>query len=215
MRTRLRRLACAFAGVIFLTAAFLPVRYVAVARVLLPPAPLAIGPFVVKAATFDMSVSGEQGSRVLAIEHWGAEPRAAAAAVNAFLRTQLADGITVIDEAGVPFEQVGPGTQKKVAMGWLGVMLLVLAWVKKKKAKPSDRSLVRHALRFAQHGEKTLLIDTGEKLRVVLSREAAAAARPQLKILARLAGGALVVARLEGRTVACARRRGGKSVANS
>jgi len=83
----LARIACAVASVALLTLAFMPVRYAAVARVLLPPAHPYIGPFVGKAPTHDMSVSGEPGSRVLAIEHWGHEPHAAAAAVNSFLRT--------------------------------------------------------------------------------------------------------------------------------
>jgi hypothetical protein len=55
--------------------------------------------------------------------------------------------------------------------------------------------VVRHAIRLAQLGQKTLLVDTGSKFRVVLSDAAAAALAPELKILASLAGGALLVAR--------------------
>src|SRR5262245_22881705 len=87
-RTPMRKLACAacaISAVVFMTLAFAPVRYAAVARVLLPQAHSDIGPFVVRAATFDMSVSGELGSRIIAIEHWSEQPQAAAAAVNAFL----------------------------------------------------------------------------------------------------------------------------------
>src|SRR5258708_34864217 len=120
MRTGMNRFACAVCailGVIFLTLALLPARYAAVARVLLPQAHGEIGSFVVKAATFDMSVSGEPGSRVLAIEHWDADPQAAADAVNMFLRARLADDMVVIDEAAVPFAPVGPGKRARLAWG--------------------------------------------------------------------------------------------------
>jgi hypothetical protein len=65
----------------------------------------------------------------------------------------------------------------------------------KSRSQTEDRLVVRQALRFAQLGQKTLLVDTGAKFRVVLSTDIAVALRPRLRILARLAGGALVVAR--------------------
>lgn len=209
------RIASALAAVVFLTLALAPVRYAAVARVLLPPGRSDIGPFVVKAATFDMSVSGEPGSRVLAIEHWGVEPRAAADAVNAFVASRLEEGMTLIDEAPVPFTQVGPGTGLRLVYGFLAAALLAGCFVRTKKTFPSERSLIRHALRFVRNGEKAMLIDTGEEMRVVLSREAAQPAAPQLRILATFAGGRLVVARVERKSVAWPRRAASRSVANS
>ena len=195
-------------SVIFLTLAFLPERYAAVARVLLPPAHSDIGPFVVKAATFDMSVSGEPGSRVLAIEHWAPEPRAAADAVNAFIGSQLTAEMTVIDAAPVPYAPVGPGKSLRTFYAVFGFVLFALNFsFRKPRPKIFDRSLVRHALRFARHGEKTLLVETGGRL--VLARELDAGAR--LKILATFFGGSLVLAR----TVAVPRRRSAKNVANS
>ena len=194
-------------GVIFLTFAFLPVRYAAVGRVLLAPAHNDIGPFVVKAATFDMSVSGEPGSRVLAIEHWAPEPRAAADAVNAFLGARLSSDMTVIDRAAVPYAPVGPGRLLKTAYGFLGLVLLSFLFLRTRKLSLADRSIVRHALRFARSGERTLLVETHGRL--VLARELDADAR--FKIVATFLGGALILAR----TVAEPRRRSANSVANS
>ena len=196
------------AGVIFLTLALFPVRYAAVGRVLLAPAHSDIGLFVVKAATFDMSVSGEPGSRVLAIEHWAPEPRAAADAVNAFLGAHLTADMTVIDAAAVPYSQVGPGTTLRFGYGLLGLLLLGMIFYRKAERRGVlDRPIVRHALRFARSGERTLLVETAGRL--VLARELDADAR--FKILATFLGGSLVVAR----TVAAPRRRSAKDVANS
>jgi hypothetical protein len=192
---------CAILSVIFVTLAFAPVRYAATARVLLPEAHSDIGLFVVKAAGFDMSVSGEPGSRVLEIGHWDREPHAAAQAVNEFLRTHLTAGMTVIDEAAVPYRPVGPDKQARLGFGFLAVLFLA-GMLFRKKSKPNpDRSLVRHALRFARHGEQTVLVETQGRL--VLSH----ASSPEYRILARLLGGALIVARLESRSVAVPRRR--------
>jgi hypothetical protein len=195
------------AGVILVTFALAPVRYAAVGRVLLAPAHGDIGPFVVKAATFDMSVSGEPGSRVLAIEHWAPEPRAAADAVNAFLGARLTADMTVIDAATVPYAPVGPGRSLRMLYGILGPVLLLFPFLKNRKLSLPDRSIVRHALRFAKNGEKTLLVETEGRL--MLAREPDADTR--FKVLATFLGGSLIVAR----TVADPRRRGAKNVANS
>ena len=106
----------------------------------------------------------------------------------------------VLDEASVPFAPQGPGPHMRMALGAAGLLLLVFPIFilkSKSRSRAPDRSVVRHALRFAQLGQKTLLVDTGSKFRVVLSDEAAAALEPELKILASLAGGALLVARQE------------------
>ena len=79
--------------------------------------------------------------------------------------------------------------------------------MKTSKLSLPDRSIVRHALRFAKSGERTLLLENGGRL--VLARELDAGTR--FKILATFFGGSLVVAR----TVADPRRRGAKTVANS
>ena len=58
-------------------------------------------------------------------------------------------------------------------------------------AAPS-RSAVRLALRIARYGEKVVLVDTGTNIRI---ERPGVTGRPELQILASLAGGALVVAR--------------------
>jgi len=108
------------------------------------------------------------------------------------------DGMLVIDEASVPFAPRGPGPPMRVALGVAALLLLafpIFIFRSKSRSQAPDRSVVRHAIRFAQLGQKTLLVDTGTRFRVVLSDEAAAALAPELEILARLAGGALLVAR--------------------
>jgi hypothetical protein len=186
-------------AIALLVLALLPARYVATARVLLPPRPSESGPFMAKAAALDVAVSAERGSRVLSLRRAGADPAQAALAVNAFLRAHAADdGMIVIDEAGVPFAPRGPGAQMRAALGAAGLLLFVFSVCIlkfKSRSEAPARSVVRQALRFAQLGQKTLLVDTGTRFRVVLSSDTAAALQPELKILASLAGGTLVVAR--------------------
>jgi hypothetical protein len=62
----------------------------------------------------------------------------------------------------------------------------------RKRAAPPSRSAVRLALRIARYGEKIVLVDTGTSIRI---ERAGATRRPDLQVLASLAGGALVVAR--------------------
>jgi hypothetical protein len=181
-----------------LAAALLPVRYAASARVLSPRPPFDPAAFAVAAEAYGVTVGGEAGSRVLVVEHVGADPARAASAVNAFLRARASERMLVIDEASVPFAPQGPGPRMKAAAGVAGLLLLafsVFIFRSKSESPAPERSVVRQALRFAQLGQKTLLVDTGTRFRVVLSRDAAAALEPELKILANLAGGALVVAR--------------------
>src|SRR5947207_3109790 len=140
--------ACAIAAVIFMTIALAPARYAAIARVLLPQAHYDIGPFVVKAATLDMSIGGEPGSRILSIEHWDADPQAAAAAVNAFLHERLPAELTVVDAAAVPYRPVGPTKGTRAILGLLAFGFFTAIFLFKKPKPVSDRSLVRHALRL-------------------------------------------------------------------
>ena len=184
---------------VLLAGALLPVRYEATARVLLPRPPFDAATFADKAAAYGMTVDAGSRSRVLSLHHVAADPARAATAVNAFLREHVAEGMLVIDEAGVPFVPDGPGPAMRAGLGAAGLALLVLpilVFLKLKNGnRAPDRAVVRHALRFAQLGQKTLLVDTGTELRVVLSGDAAAALGPELEILASLAGGALTVAR--------------------
>ena len=206
--------ACAIAGVIFTTLALAPVRYAAIARVLLPQAYGDIGPFVVKAAVLDMSVSGEPGSRILSIEHWDADPQEAAAAVNAFLRDRLPADLTVVDQAAVPYRPIGPGKAMRLVYGVLAVLFFTAMFFRRRAQPRSDRPLVRHALRFARSGEKTVLVEANGRL--MLSRNAfSESANPEYRILATLLGGALIIARQESRAVAVARRRSAGTVVNS
>jgi hypothetical protein len=187
------------AAVLLLAGALLPVRYAATARVLTPPPPFDSAGFAAKAAAYDVTVGAEGASRVLSVQRVAADPARAAATVNAFLRAHASAGMLVIDEASMPFAPRGPGPQMRAALAVTGLLLLFFIFKtrlkSKKRSEAPDRSVVRHALRFAQLGQKTLLVDTGTKFRVVLSGDAAAALGPELKILASLAGGALIVAR--------------------
>jgi len=183
---------------VLLAGALLPARYAATARVLLPRPPFDSSAFVAKAEAYGMTAGAEAGSRVLRVQHVAADPARAAAAANEFLRAHASKGMLVLDEASVPFAPQGPGPQMRMALGVTGLLLLVLPILvlkSKSTSKGPDRSVVRHALRFARLGQRTLLVDTGTKFRVVLSNDAAAALEPDLKILASLAGGALIVAR--------------------
>lgn len=58
---------------------------------------------------------------------------------------------------------------------------------------PGDRSAVRLALRLAKLGQRTMLVESGARVRVVTLKEAAQG--PRLQYVAALAGGALILAR--------------------
>jgi hypothetical protein len=58
---------------------------------------------------------------------------------------------------------------------------------------PLDRSAVRLALRLASLGQRTLLVESGARMRVVRMQEAAQG--PRLQYVAALANGALILAR--------------------
>jgi hypothetical protein len=84
----------------------------------------------------------------------------------------------------------------------LGIMLLPRR--KPGPAQLPSRSVVQLAIRLAQRGQRTLLVESGSRLRLVHSGS------PHLKVLAALAGGALLVAREPQRgvaTVAAPRRK--------
>jgi hypothetical protein len=183
---------------LLLAAALLPVRYEATARVLLPRQ-FDATVFADKAAAYDVTVDAESRSRVLSLRHAAADPARAAAAVNAFLRAHVTERMLVIDDASVPLASLGPGPQMRAGLAVAAIALLVFMFVAlfkvKSASKAPDREVVQYALRFAQLGQKTLIVDTGTKFRVVLSGDTAAALKPELEILASLAGGALTVAR--------------------
>jgi hypothetical protein len=181
---------------LLLAGALLPVRYEATARVLLPPQ-FDAAAFADRAAAYDVTVDAGSRSRVLSLHHAAADPARAAAAVNAFLGAHVTERMLVIDEASVPFASLGPGPRMRAGLAVTAIALLLLAVLFKVKrgSKAPDREVVQYALRFAQLGQKTLIVDTGSKFRVVLSGDAAAALEPELEILASLAGGALTVAR--------------------
>jgi hypothetical protein len=182
-----------------LAAALLPVRYEATARVLVPRPPFDAAAFADKAAAYGMTIGAESRSRVLSLHHAAADPARAAAAVNAFLQAHAPEGMLVVDEASVPFVSGERGPRMRAILGGAGLLFLILPillFLKRKTAgKAPERAVVQYALRFAQHGQKTLIVDTGTRFRVVLSGDAAAALEPRLEILASLAGGALTVAR--------------------
>ncbi len=206
---------------VLLAAALLPVRYEAVARVLLPRQFDASG-FAATAAACDVTAGAESGSRVLSLRHAAADPARAAAELNGFLLAHVPPGMLVIDEASAPFAFHGPGPRTRAALAAAAVFLVVLVFPVlalsrlEKGSKAPEREVVRYALRFAQLGQKTLLVETGTTFRVVLSGDAAAALGPKLEILASLAGGALTVARtIERPAVAWGRREDHKAVVNS
>jgi hypothetical protein len=74
----------------------------------------------------------------------------------------------------------------------LGLPLLMLL-PRRKPQGPLDRSAVRLALRLARVGQRTLLVESGDHLRVVRIHDAAAG--PKLQYVAALADGALLLAR--------------------
>jgi hypothetical protein len=158
----------------FAVAALVPSRYVAVARVLTPPLPFDASALAVRAATQDISVSGERGSRVLSLEHTATEPRAAAAQLNGFLERGLSGEIVVIDRAGVPFRPLGPGRALLWGMALLLACSGLLLLRRRRAVSLADRALVRLAITVAKLGNRALLIDTGGKFRLVLSREVSA-----------------------------------------
>ena len=78
-----------------------------------------------------------------------------------------------------------------------GLPLLPLLRRRSAHQGPVDRSAVRLALRLAQLGQRTLLVETGARMRVVTLQEAARG--PQLQYIGARSNGALILARTPGR----------------
>jgi hypothetical protein len=159
-------------AVFCLSVAALPQRYVATAQVLLPPQ--------------------EGNPRIRAIREVAADPRAAAGRVDAWLGAMREKSAVVID---------GTAVRGQPATGWLvapGLVFLLLflrhfAYVRGRRARVPERTVVREAIMLAQRGHDTALVDNGSRFRVVLADSAPDCA--QLPVLARLSGGARVFAR--------------------
>ena len=154
-----------------LCAALLPRPYVATARVLLPPQLAAPG-----------------ASRVHELRHLSVDGRAAQAKLDEALRAL--PGAVLIDAARVQ--------PLAAPAAWLLVPALLFGWLfarARGRARPRvpERAQIREAVMLAQRGHLTVLVDTGERFRVLLADSAPD--RGELPVLARLAGGARVLAR--------------------
>ena len=71
--------------------------------------------------------------------------------------------------------------------------LPVLLLRRRRRDGPVDRSAVRLALRLAKLGQRTLLVESGQRMRVVRPQDAAQG--PQLQFIGAHANGALILAR--------------------
>jgi hypothetical protein len=77
------------------------------------------------------------------------------------------------------------------AILFAGLPFLLLR--RKRRSGPVDRSAVRLALRLAKLGQRTMLVESGARMRVVRPQDAATG--PQLQFIAAQANGALILAR--------------------
>jgi hypothetical protein len=176
LRTRLGLITLVVLGAlaaVLLASTALPRPYAATARLLLPAQPIDLGPFVVRAAAYDVLVSAERDSRILSVQHLSPDPRSAAAVVNGFVRSHAEKGMVLIDEASVPYEAVGPGLGLLLAAGAVVGLALgfALAVLRERRRAPiaakrpsfpmlmsPERIRVRQAIMFARWGTRTLLV---------------------------------------------------------
>lgn len=152
-------------------AALLPRPYVATARVLLPPQLAAPGV-----------------SRVHELRHVAMDGSVAQGKLAEALRAL--PGAVAIDDARV---QPLAGSA-----AWLLIPAALFGWLfaralGRSRPRVPDREQVRQAVMLAQRGHLAVLVDTGERFRVLLADNAPD--RGELPVLARLAGGARVLAR--------------------
>jgi hypothetical protein len=181
-----------------------PPRYVATARVLVPPRAEQTALFKL-APALGVTVSAARGSRLIVVENESADPSAAVAALSDALRAHAGDAI-VIDApraAAKPlaFEGVVQAALVAAALSLFGACFLLgsrgthiaKGMTQASHRNPPDRSAVRLALRLARYGQRTLLVDNGNGVRLVRIDEAAAG--PKLDYVAALVGGALILAR--------------------
>lgn len=89
-----------------------------------------------------------------------------------------------------------------IAEGAVLFAALPLALLRRANKAPLDRSAVRLALRLARLGQRTLLVESGERMQVV--RAAEASRGPALQYVAAL--GPLILARVQGSAPAARRR---------
>lgn len=150
-----------------------PLQYVSTAQVLLP---------------------AQQGaaSRIRTLRHAAADPVSAANATDLELRAAAAGDAQILAGASVVAEA---GKRWMLVPGALLLAMLLAGWYAawKKSRRVPDRAVVRDAIMLAQRGHKTALVHSSAGFRVVLADNAPD--RQDLKVLARLSGGALVLAR--------------------
>lgn len=151
----------------------LPQQYAATAQVLLPP-------------------QAGAASRIRTITHSDADPHSAARRTEAALVELLAEESVVLDEPRVARESsrrwmLLPG------LVFLALLLNALGSAWRRSRRIPDRAAVREAVLLAQRGYKPALVESGDGFRVVLAGNAAD--RAELRVLARLSSGALVLGR--------------------
>jgi hypothetical protein len=87
------------------------------------------------------------------------------------------------------------------ALAGIALGILLLPRRQAAQVQPPSRSVVQLAIRLAQRGQRTLLVESGSRLRLARS------ASPDLKVLGSLAGGALLLARDRNRAAVAGPRR--------
>lgn len=167
------RAGCLMLAVACLSVAALPPGYVATARVFLPP-------------------QADGKSRIREIREEAGDAHAAAQRVGERMQSMLDKKTIVLDEPAVS-EQRGYRWLAGPGLAFLLLFLKQFFAARARRARVPDRSVVREAIMLAQRGHKTALVDNGARFRVVLADNAPD--REELRVLARLAGGALVLAR--------------------
>jgi hypothetical protein len=174
---------------ILLGVAALPQQHGAVARALVP-SEAAREALAGRAETRRTTIETHGASRVVALRHASPDPLASV--------RELRELVLGLEEQGVQFVDE-PRPEPRPLAGRAGcaaaAALLFLLWMALsfKKRRVPERSVVREAVLLAQRGHETLLVERGARFRVVIVDKRVE--REDLQVLARLAGGALVLAR--------------------
>ena len=108
-----------FAALVLAAAAtlVLPKRYIATARVLVPPQAGEMGPLASAAAAHDIAVNSTGGSRLAVLSYASADARKAAAVVNSFIAAHAKRPMVVIDRASMPRKPSSPDLLVNLAYG--------------------------------------------------------------------------------------------------
>ena len=149
--SRMRIVATALAVALLAAAAitaFMPKKYAATARVLLPPE-AELGPLAAAAAASDISISSRGESHLVVLRRLAADPAAGIRALSDFVGAHTRKPAMVIDQPSASHSPVEPALETNLLYGAIAGLLAGLGWI----------ALGERRARIAQAAEPAVVVE--------------------------------------------------------